>query len=74
MGTMSILGRKGDVKVEWNPDNKKEVEVAESAFKENKKRGFSAFRVYDDWRKGEQLRAFDAKAEKIIFVPPLAGG
>jgi len=74
MGTLSIMGEQGDVKVEWNPDNKKEVEVARKAFDENTKRGFKAFRMYDDGKKGEQLDKFDKYAEKILFIVPVMGG
>lgn len=71
---MSILNELGDVKIEWDPDNAKEVEVAEKAFKENTKKGFKAFRMYDDGKKGEPIDKFDPYAEKILFVPPMAGG
>lgn len=71
---MSILGKEGDVKVEWDPDNKEEVEVAEKAFKENTKKGFKAFRQYDDGKPGKEMEKFDKYAEKVIFVPPVMGG
>lgn len=74
MGQMSIMGKEGDLKVEWNPDNKKEVEAAEKTFKEYTGKGFKAFRMYDEGRKGEQLDKFDKFAEKVLFVTPMAGG
>jgi hypothetical protein len=33
-----------------------------------------AFRVGEGGRKGEQIRAFDPEAEKLILAPPMAGG
>jgi hypothetical protein len=74
MGKLQIMGKEGDVKVEWNPDNKTEVEIAEKQFNDLKKKGFSAFRMYDGGKKGRALDSFDKFAEKILFVPPMAGG
>lgn len=74
MGTLNIMGKEGDVKLEWDPDNEQEVEVAERAFKENIKKDFKAFRMYGNGKKGESLTKFDKTAEKILFVPPIVGG
>ncbi len=74
MGKMQIMGHEGDIKLEWDPDNKKEVELAEKTFKQNLDKGFLAYRVYDSGRKGESLEKFDKFAEKILFLTPLAGG
>lgn len=74
MGAMSIIGKEGDVKIEWNPDNDAEVKLAEKTFKENTKKGFLAFRMYGDGKKGEQLHEFDKYAEKILLIPPVQGG
>jgi hypothetical protein len=68
------MGKEGDIKVEWNPDNKKEVGAARKAFEENIKKYFKAFRMYDDDKKGEPLEKFDMYAERILFVPLLVGG
>ena len=74
MNEMSILGKDGDIKVEWNPDSKKEVEIAEKAFNDNTNKGFRAFRMYDGGKPGEAMKKFDKFAEKVVFLPPLAGG
>lgn len=74
MGELRILGEKGDVKIEWDPDNDSEVEVAEKFFKENVKKGFKPFRMYDAGKQGAPLEKFDKYAEKILFLPPLGGG
>ena len=74
MGTMNILDKTGDIELGWNPDNRDEVKQAEKTFDENKKKGFTPFRVYDDGKKGEQLDKFDKFAERILFVPAMAGG
>ena len=72
--TLSAMGIAGDTKVEWNPDNEDEVKVAERTFSDLTKRGFKAFRVYDDGKKGQELEEFDKFAEKILLIPPMAGG
>lgn len=74
MGKMQIMDVTGDIKVEWNPDNKKEVEAAEKSFNEYVDKGFKAYRIYDDGKKGESITKFDKFAEKILFVVPVAGG
>ena len=74
MGTLCIMGTEGDVEIEWNPDNRDEVEAAEEAFKENIKNGFMAFRLWGNGQKGEQLDKFDKFAERIVFIVPIVGG
>ena len=74
MGTMAIMGKEGDLKVSWNPDNKKEVEAAEKQFADLKKQGFKPFRMYDDGKKGDELQKFDKWAEKNLFLTPMTGG
>lgn len=74
MGEMSVLNRSGDSRFSWDSDKPKEVEAAKAAFDAHKKRGLAAFSVRGDWRQGAKLEAFDAEAERIIFVPPIAGG
>lgn len=74
MGEMRIIGRKGDVKVEWHPDNPAEVEVAKTAFEENKQKGYKAFRMYPGERDGEEINRLDEYADLILFVPPMVGG
>lgn len=74
MGTLNIVGKEGDVKIEWNPDNKDEVKQAERSFDELVKKGYKAFEVCEEGNKGEQLDKFDKEAERILLVPPLKGG
>jgi len=75
MGEMAVMGRKGDVKTMWNPDNEDEVKAAKKQWDDlvGKKR-FRAFRVKGDGKKGEQISDFDPDAAKLIIVPPMAGG
>ncbi len=71
-----IMGKEGDTKSIWDKNNPDEVEAARKQFDflvTQKK--YAAFYVTGkDGEKGEQMRNFDPKAERIIFVPPMAGG
>jgi len=74
MGRMNIMGDKGDIRVEWDPDVEEEVKAAEKQFNELTKKKWMAFRMYDDGKKGERLEEFDKTAERILLVPPMVGG
>lgn len=74
MGKMQTMGPEGDLKIEWDPDNKDEVEAAERIFKENIKKEYKAFRMYDGGKKGKPLDKFDKYAERILFIFPMGGG
>jgi len=75
MGALSIMDPKlGDLKMIWDSENEDEVELAEKQFDEAKKKGFLAFKTKKDGSKGKQIEKFDSDAEKIIMIPPIAGG
>ena len=75
IGEMATMDRTGDTKVIWDSKNEDEVANARTQFDTLvKTKKFAAFAVNKDGTKSEQIRAFDATLEKIIFVPPLAGG
>jgi hypothetical protein len=74
MGELSVLSAKGDTKLIWDAENQEEVDNARETFERLKKKGFAAFSV---GKKGEQdtkISKFDPNLEKIIMVPPIAGG
>lgn len=75
IGEMAVMDKTGDTKTLWDSKNPDEVEAARKQFdyfvKEKK---YAAFTVDKKGEKSEQIRAFDSTLEKIIFVPPLAGG
>lgn len=74
-GTMSVLGKEGDTKVIWNPDNRDEVDQARSTFDNLKRKGFTAFSVKGkDGEKDQMIHEFDPQAARIIMVPRVAGG
>lgn len=77
MGNMSeiaVMDRTGDTKTIWDPNNPDEVEVARETFDKLRKKGYLIYRVNTIGNKGEQMLKFDAKAEKMIAVPPVVGG
>lgn len=73
---LEIMGVEGDTKVLWDKNNPEEVESAKRQFDFLvKQKKYAAFHVEGDkGDKGAQMREFDPKAERIIFVPPMAGG
>ncbi len=74
MHELAELNATGDTKTLWNPDNATEVEIAENAFDEFKRKGFSIFRVDTEGGKGSLMTKFDAEAAKMIAVPRIVGG
>lgn len=73
---MAVMDGSGDTKAFWDAGKPEEVEAARRQFdflvKEKK---YSAFHVRGkDGAQGEQMRAFDPAAERIIFVPQMQGG
>lgn len=74
MGELRILGKEGDTKVIWDPDNKDEVKAAREQFDTLKAKKFLAFEVKDKGEKGSEIKKFDPEAGKIILTPPVMGG
>lgn len=75
MSSLQILDPKvGDIKLIWDSENEDEVELAKKQFNEAKKKKFSAFAVKKSGEKGVRIEEFDPDSEKIIMVPPVAGG
>lgn len=71
---LSAMDRTGDTKVEWAPGNAVEVKTAQKAFERLVAKGYMAYKTTARGARGEQLRAFDPQAERIVLVPPMAGG
>lgn len=71
---MAVMSSKGDTKVIWDPNNQDEVAAARVQFETLRSKGFLAFKTTDDGEKGEQIRAFEPGARRIILTPPLRGG
>ena len=74
MHELCELNNSGDTKTLWNPDNETECDIAEHAFNEFKRKGFSIFRVDSEGGKGTRMTEFDPAAAKMIAVPKIVGG
>ena len=74
-GMLCVLGQEGDTKITWSKKNKDEVANAKRTFNNfvNKKK-FAAFSVSKLGRKSKKITKFDPNIQKIIFIPPMAGG
>ena len=69
-----ILDKTGDTKVIFDKKVPEEVEAAKAQFDALIEKGFKAFTVKKNGEPGKQVKIFDAKAERYIFVPALVGG
>lgn len=73
-GEIAVMGKEGDLKTIWNPQNTDETENARTTFNNMRAKGYLAFRVNAEGNQGEQITAFEPGAGKLILVPPMAGG
>lgn len=75
VGCLSTLDRTGDTRVMWDSRNKAEVKAAKDQFETLLASGYMAYKAEGkEGLKGEQIREFDKKAERIILVKPPVGG
>jgi hypothetical protein len=72
--TLHILDKTGDTRIEWNPNNPVEVEIARKAFDAAKDKKHLIYKMRADGSRGEQIRTFDPNAERIIATPQTVGG
>ncbi len=73
-GMLAILDTTGDTRLSWDRSKPKDVEDAKKVFDELTRKGFAAFLVGRLGRKNKKITEFRADAEKIILIPPIAGG
>ena len=71
---MRVMSKTGDTRIIWDPGNEDEVKQAKKTFDDLVKKRFRPFKVTGEGKKGEQIKEFDPKAEKLILAPPMAGG
>lgn len=65
----------GDFRVEWNKDKESEVTAARDQFVKLKAQGYKCYRVDPkSSERGELIKEFDPKAEKLVMIPAFAGG
>jgi hypothetical protein len=74
-GCLEIIDPTGDTKIIWDKDNPDEVAMAEAAFDQAVKSKMSVFTVKGkDGAQDKRIDKFDAKHERLIAVPQMAGG
>lgn len=75
IGHLSVLNGEGDTRVMWDSRNKAEREAAKEQFEKLTSQGYLAYQAEGKkGTQGEQIKKFDPKAERIIFVRPTQGG
>ena len=75
LNAFRVLGESGDTKIIWDKRKEDEVDAAKATFKALTKKGYRAFHVTGkDGEKGEEMKEFDATAERLILVPQMSGG
>jgi hypothetical protein len=71
----TLTKRDGDIRAMWKHDDPDDVAEARAQFDRLRKQGYLAYRAegkHGD--RGEVIREFDPKAERIIFVKRSVGG
>lgn len=71
---MAVMGKEGDTKYGWNPEDPESVSAAEETFNGYTSDGYRAFAMNADGTQGEQMDGFDPSAGNVLMVPPMQGG
>jgi len=74
MAVQIIMNRSGDTRYEFSDTDTAAIARAEERFRQLTAQGFRAVALGRDGGPGKLMRAFDAKAEQTLFIPPLQGG
>lgn len=67
VGILTILNDHGDVKVEWDPDDRESTDKAKAEFDRLKKDGYRFYSVEET--RGKAVDKFDPKAGKLLAAP-----
>jgi len=73
-GVMHVHSPNGDDRFIWDKNDPVSVAAARDHFNTLRGEGRAAFTVSEDGAKGEQIREFDPKLERIWMTMPVAGG
>ena len=74
MGIQIVMDRNGDTRHQFDRDDAKSVASAEKLFLKLTGQGYRAVALADNGEPGELLGRFDAKTERMLFIPHLKGG
>jgi hypothetical protein len=74
-GIIEIPNRTGDLKIMWDRRNDVEVAAAQAAFDQAVKDKALIYKAEGkEGTRGEQVKKFDKKHERLIVAPQLVGG
>lgn len=65
---------KGDKRIHWEPDNKKDISKVKKLFDQKLKDGYLAYTFDEESKQARQIREFDETADRIVLQPPMGGG
>ena len=71
---MSAMGKEGDTKYHWNPEDPESVAAAQETYNGFMSDGYRAFSMSEDGTQGEIMTSFDPSAGNVLMVPPMQGG
>lgn len=71
---LSIPNEEGDLRVEWDPNNAEQVEIARESFNRARGNNMAAYRMQPGGGRGELIREFDPDAAAILMAPQMVGG
>ena len=74
MGIQIVMDRNGDTRHHFDRDDAKAVASAEKLFLGLTSQGYRAVALAENGEPGELLSSFDAKTERMLFIPQLKGG
>lgn len=64
----------GDTKLAWDSAKPAEVETARSVFDKLGALGYLAFGIKGQDKQDQRIYKFDPDAERLLLIPPIAGG
>ncbi len=72
--SLHVLDHTGDSRIEWDPNVPADVELARKAFDAAKDKKMLIYKTRRDGSRGEQIKEFDPRAERIVATPQTVGG
>ncbi len=74
MGQMSVMGKRGDSVITWDPKVKESTESARNAFDVLVHEAKMTPYKMTEGGNGKSMKEFDPEAREIVFAPPMTGG
>jgi hypothetical protein len=74
VGVFRVMSENGDDRVIWDRTDPAQVREAYSKFGDFMSRGYTAYAVGDDGRKGHRIDTFDPSLQEVLLVPATKPG